>query len=220
MGEYLSQSDSTKNIVVYYGGGGEEKLLWNFRKGLETLGMKPASFPTIDLSKATRDSLRNMLSLVDRNNLILLSTNEVKMASLMRAMAKWSEDAYMVGYVPSGWKSFKNVEMDYFDAYRIHRPEMFHVDYEMLEVQYFVQQFRELYKTEPSTFAFRGYDLANHLIKNLSGIHEEGPAYLEKVIESGLQTNFHWKRVADGGLENAAPKMVDYTNYQLKIATD
>lgn len=220
MGEHLAQSDSTKNIVVYYGGGGEEKLLWSFRRGLEASGMKPASFPSIDLSESSRDSLRNMLSLVDRNNIVLLSSNEVKMASLMRAMAKWSEDAYIVAYVPSAWKSFKNVEMDYFDAYRIHRPEMFHVDYEQLEVQYFVQKFREVYKTEPSTFAFRGYDLANHLIKNLQGIHDEGPAYLERVVESGLQTNFHWKRVADGGLENAAPKIVDYTNYQLKIATD
>lgn len=220
IGEYLSQSDSTNNIVVYYGNSGEEKLLWNFRRGLESLGIKPASFPTIDMAKASRDSLRRMLSLVDRNNLILLSTNEVKMASLMRGMAKWSEDAYMVAYVPNAWKSFKNVEMDYFDAYRIHRPASFHVDYQSLEVQYFVKKFRDLYKTEPSTFAFRGYDLANHLIKNLSGIADLGPSYLESVIESGLQCNFRWKRVPNGGLENAAPKMLDYTNYQLKIASD
>lgn len=220
MGEYLSQSDSTNNIVVYYGGGGEEKLLWSFRQGLEATGMKPASFPTIDLSKSSKDSLRKMLSLVDRNNLILLSTDEVQMASLMRAMSKWSEDAYMVAYVPSAWESFKNVGMDYFDAYRIHRPEMFYVDYQNLEVQHFVQKFRKVYKTEPSTFAFRGYDLANHLLKNLSGIREDGPAYLLRVVETGLQSNFRWTRVANGGLENAAPKMVDYTNYQLKIATD
>lgn len=220
LGEYLSQSDSTNNIVVYYGGSGEEKMLWNFRKGLEASGMKPASFPTIDMSKASRDSLRRMLSLVDRNNLVLLSTNEVKMASFMRAMAKWSEDAYMVSYVPNAWKTFKNVEMDYFDAYRIHRPEMFHVEYKQAEVEHFIQKFRNIYKAEPSTFAFRGYDLANHLVKNLSGIKHEGLGYLESVVETGLQSNFRWKRLPDGGLENAAPKIVDYTDFQLKIATD
>ena len=182
--------------------------------------MKPAAFPTIDMSKATRDSLRRSLSLTDRNNVILLSTSEVKMASLLRAMTKWSEDAYIVGYAPNAWQGFKNVEMDYFDAFRVHLPTPFHVDYENLEVQYFVQKFRKTYMTEPSTFAFRGYDLGNHLIQNLSDVRALGLDYLQSVVESGFQSNFRWKRTPNGGLENASPKIVDYTNYQLKIASD
>jgi ABC-type branched-subunit amino acid transport system substrate-binding protein len=182
--------------------------------------MKPASFSTIDLTKSTRDSLRRMLSLVERNNVVLLTTNEVKVASLLRAMTNWTEDAYIVGYAPNAWQRFDNVEMDYFDVFRIHLPTPFHVDYGDVEVQYFVQKFRRKYQAEPSTFAFRGYDLANHLIQNLSEVRTNGLGFLELVSETGFQSNFRWKRTAAGGLENVAPKIVDYTDYQLKIATD
>ncbi|MCB9191599.1 MAG: LysM peptidoglycan-binding domain-containing protein [Flavobacteriales bacterium] len=220
LGEYMFQSDSTNNIIVHYGAAGEENLIWNFRKGLEASGMKPAHFPIVDLSKTTRDSLRLRLSLTRRNNVVLLSTNEVKMASLMRGMSNWVEDAYIVTYAPNAWQGFKNVEMDYFDMFRVHVPTPFHVDYNNLEVQYFVQKYRQVYNSEPSTFAFRGYDLAYHLIQNLADINANGLDFLQQVVETGLQSNFRWKRTANGGLENSAPKIVDYTNYELKIATD
>jgi LysM repeat protein len=220
LGQYLSQSDSTNNIVVYYGNSGEQDLLWQFRKGLEAGGVVPASFPTIDMANATRDSLRRKLSLVDRNNLILLSSDEVKMASLVRGMDKWIEYAYIVAFAPNSWQNFKNIEMDYLEKLRMHLPTPFHIDYDRLEVQYFVKRFRETFKTEPSTFAFRGYDLGMHLGKNLGGIKLNGPEYLESVQEQGLQSNFSWERLPNGGLENSAPYIVDYTDYQLKIATD
>jgi LysM repeat protein/ABC-type branched-subunit amino acid transport system substrate-binding protein len=220
LGEYLSQSDSTNNIIVHYGASGEESLLWNFRKGLEATGMKPAQFSVVDLSKTTRDSLRLRLSLTGRNNVVLLSTSEVKMASLLRAMSNWVEDAYIVSYAPNAWQGFKNVEMDYLDMFRVHLPTPFHVDYNDLEVQYFVRKYRKLYNNEPSTFAFRGYDLAYHLIQNLADINANGLDYLQQVVETGLQSNFRWKRTANGGLENSSPKIVDYTNYELKTATD
>jgi hypothetical protein len=59
-----------------------------------------------------------------------------------------------------------------------------------------------------------------HLGKNLGGIKLNGPEYLESVQEQGLQSNFSWERLPNGGLENSAPYIVDYTDYQLKIATD
>lgn len=220
MGKYLAQSDSTQNMILHYGAADEQGMLWRFRQGLEASGMKPANFTAANIYKSGRDSIRNVLSLTSRNNLIILSNNEARLASLLRNMTNWTEEAYIVGYAPNAWQMFKNVEMDYFDHFRIHVPTPFYVDYENLDVQLFVQKFRKIFNADPSTFAFRGYDLAMHLIPNLSGIMEDGPSYLESVEEKGLQNDFRWHRVPNGGLENAAPRMVDYTGYELKLATD
>jgi ABC-type branched-subunit amino acid transport system substrate-binding protein/LysM repeat protein len=220
MGRYLSQSDSTNNMILHYGAGDEQNLLWQFRQGLESGGKNPANFPAYDIYKTGSDSIRNRLSLTGRNNLVILSNNQVKLAGLIRKISKWTEDAYIVGFAPNSWAGFKNLEIDHFDELRIHMPAAFHIDYEKLEVEDFVQKFRDKFNGEPSSFAFRGYDVAMHFIKNLESIKSDGPEFMESVQETGFQSAFGWKRLTDGGFENTQVRMVDYTGLELKLATD
>ena len=220
LGKYLSQSDSTNNMVLHYGSPDEQKLLWKFRQGLESSGEKPFAFPAFDIYKAGSDSIRNRLSLSGRNNLVILSNNQIKLASLLRKLVGWSEDAYIVACAPANWQRFKNLEIDHFDQLRMHMPSEFHVNYEDLETQHFVQEFRLRYQGEPNTFAFRGYDVVSHFVKNMNGIKELGPQYMLAVEETGLQSSFGWKKLEQGGFENTRSRIVDYTGLQLKLATD
>lgn len=220
MGRYLSQSDSTTNMVLHYGATDEQKLLWRFRQGLEANGLQPVNFPAYDIYKTGSDSIKQRLSLQGRNNIVILSNNQVKLAGLIRMLTGWSEEAYIVGYAPSKWQRFKNLEIDHFDALRVHIPTAFHIDYEDEQVERFVQKFRLKYQGEPSTFAFRGYDLAMHFIRNMNAIKYLGPDYMLAVEETGLQSAFGWIQLPNGGYENTRPRMVDYTGLQLKLATD
>lgn len=220
MGQYLSQSDSTNNMILHYGAVDEQKLLWRFRQGLESNVTAGIGFPAYDINEAGMDSIRNKLSLTRRNNLIILSNNQVKLAGLIRKVSNWTEDAYIVGFAPNSWTGFKNLEIDHFDALRIHMPTAFFVDYTKLEVEEFVQKFRMKFNGEPNSFAFRGYDVAMHFIKNLDFMKAEGPEFMESVLETGLQSSFGWKQLPDGGFENTRAKMIDYTNLELKLATD
>ena len=70
-------------------------------------------------------------------------------------------------------------------------------------------KFRGLYNAEPTSFAFRGYDIAMHFIRNLDGIKEMGVQYMESVQESGIQSDFGWKQLPDGGFENTKARMID-----------
>lgn len=220
LGRYLAHSDSTQNMILHYNAPNELAMISRFRKGLETAGNHAAKFPDYNITAIGVDSIRNRLSLTRRNNLVILSNDQVKLAGLMRKMTSWTEDSYIVGYAPNSWQGYKNLEVDHFDDLRIHMPVPFHVDYDRLEVQYFVQKFRQKFNAEPSTFAFRGHDIAMHFIKNLSGIREDGPEYMESVEETGLQSVFGWKRVVDGGFENTRAQIVDYTGLQMKLAKD
>ena len=220
MGRYLSRSDSTNNLVLHYGAGDEQGLLWRFRQGLESTGKNPAKFPAYDMLKSGTDSIRYKLSATKRNNLIILSNNQVKLASLIRKISTWAEDASVVVYAPNSWTGFKNLEIDHFDDLRIHMPMPIYVDYEEVEIQEFVRNFRNKFNAEPSSFAFRGYDVAIHFIRNLDGIRAEGVDYMESVEETGFQSAFGWKRMADGGFENVRARMVDYTGLKLKLAVD
>jgi LysM repeat protein/ABC-type branched-subunit amino acid transport system substrate-binding protein len=219
LGRYLSQSDSTSNMVLHYGAADEQKLLWRFRQGLETSG-KAVNFPAYDIYKTGSDSIKQRLSIEGRNNLVILSNNQVKLAGLIKKLTGWSEEAYIVGYAPSKWQWFKNLEIDHFDNLRVHIPTAFHIDYENEQVQEFVQKFRLKYHGEPSTFGFRGYDLAMHFIRNMNGVKALGLDYMLTIEETGLQSAFGWTQLPNGGYENSRPCIVDYTGLQLKLATD
>ncbi len=220
LGRYLAASDSTNNMILHYGAPDEQKLLWRFRQGLDANGIQPADFPAYNIYTAGSDSIRNRLTLSGRNNLIVLSNNQVKLAGLMRKLVSWSEDAYIVGYGLPKWGRYKNLEVDHFDALRVHLPTAFHTSYEAVEVEEFVQEFRLRYNGEPNSFAFRGFDLAMHLVKHLKSVRTEGPEFMQAVQETGLQSSFGWKKLPDGGYENTRPRIVDYTGLQLKIAKD
>jgi hypothetical protein len=220
LGRYVSASDSTKNLILYYGSGDEQNLLWRFRQGLETAGIKPASFPSYNIYKTGTDSIRSFLSLTRRNNLVVLSNDQVKLSGLIRKISGWAEDASIVVFAPPTWPQLKNLEIDHFDDLRVHLPTAFFVDYKRLDVQEFVKLFRTKFGGEPSTFAFRGYDLGMHFIKNLKGIEENGVEHMNSVQERGLQSDFGWKQLPDGGFENVRSRVVDYTGLKLKLATD
>ncbi|MCF8463748.1 MAG: ABC transporter substrate-binding protein [Flavobacteriales bacterium] len=220
MGRYLSRSDSTNNLVLHYGAGEEQSLLWRFRQGLESAGNTPAKFPSYDMAKSGTDSLRTKLTRNKRNNLVILSNNQVKLAGLIRKISTWAEDMKIVVFAPNTWTGFKNLEIDHFDDLKIHMAVPFYVDYERVETQEFVLKFRNKFNAEPSSFAFRGYDVAMHFIRNLNGIKTQGAAYMESVEETGFQSVFGWKKLPDGGFENMRARMVDYSGLKLKLAKD
>lgn len=220
MARYLSQSDSTNNLILHYGAADEQSMIWRFKQGLEGVGYLPAKFPTYDLNKSGLDSLRYKLSPSKRNNLVILSNNQVRLAGLLRKLSGWAEDRRIVVFAPESWRQLKNLEVDHFDDLRIHMPVAMQVDYEQLEVQQFVLKFREKFNAEPSSFAFRGYDIAMHFVRNMDGIRKKGVDYMESVREKGFQTEFGWKRIPEGGFENSRCRMIDHTDLNVKLATD
>lgn len=220
MGRYLSRSDSTNNIILHYGAADEQAMIWRFKQGLEVGGSIPPKFPTYDLNRSGIDSLRSKLSSSKRNNIIILSNNQARLAGLLRKLSGWAEDRRIVVFTPESWRQLKNLEVDHFDDLRIHMPVAMQVNYDETEVQEFILKFREKFKAEPSSFALRGYDLAMHFIRNMDGIRKNGVGYMESVKEKGFQTEFSWKRLPEGGFENARCRMVDHTDLNLKLAVD
>jgi hypothetical protein len=59
-----------------------------------------------------------------------------------------------------------------------------------------------------------------HFLQNLAGLVQDGPDHMLNITDAGLQSDFRWVRTADGGYENAASRMVDFTDLDLKRATD
>jgi len=216
MGHYLSRLKGTNNLILHFGKSEQQLLLWRLRTGLEhdTLRAAP-SFPAFDVSNGLRDSIFHRLSPVQPNHIVVLSTEEAKVAKMVRTLAGWAKETDITVYAPSSWPRFRNVEVEHWDRLRLHVPDPFCIDYEDEVTERFIYAFRKRFSTEPSTFAYRGYDIGIHFLRALPGIRAEGPAYLQKIHDHGLQSDFKWARITDGGFENISPRIIDHTGLKL-----
>jgi len=213
LGRYLSKLKGTNNLILHYGKPEQQLLLWRLRSGLDANaeGQRP-SFPAIDISKGMRDSVFHRLSQSRPNHLVFLTSEESRVASLVRSLSSWSKDMDITVYGLSDWPKFRNVEADHWDRLNLHVPDAVAIDYADESTERFISDYRKLYGTEPNTFAFRGYDIGIHFLRALPGIRAEGIDHMLRVKDRGIQSDFDWKRQDGGGLENTVPRIVDYTD--------
>jgi LysM repeat protein/ABC-type branched-subunit amino acid transport system substrate-binding protein len=218
LGRFVSRLKGTNNLVLHYGKPDQQVLLWRFRGALraDADGQRP-SFPAVDISKGLRDSVAHRLSSTRPNHIVIITPDEAKVASIVRTISGWTKDKDITVYGMSDWPKFKNVEADHWDRMKLHVPDPFAIDYADPETEKFILAFRKRFGTEPNTFAYRGYDIGIHLLRALPGLRSEGVDYMLKVKDRGIQSDFDWKRLEGGGLENIAARIVDYSGLMMTL---
>lgn len=80
-------------------------------------------------------------------------------------------------------------------------------------------EYRALYGTEPTQFAFQGYDLAYFFIKEKAAF---GKRWVDDICRKGdahmMQTDLMFKRTENGGIVNSAVRRIVYgPDYSIKI---
>ena len=86
----------------------------------------------------------------------------------------------------------------------------YYIDYDSNLIKDFVLAYRALYKNEPASFAFSGYDTAYYFISMCA---QYGRQWYKKLPEnpgSGLQTDFMFGRTDAKGLVNTAVRRIRY----------
>jgi ABC-type branched-subunit amino acid transport system substrate-binding protein len=95
----------------------------------------------------------------------------------------------------------------------LHLVAPFFVDYEKEHVQNFVARFQQTYKSDPSQYAFQGYDTFYYFLQAMMqyGIHFE--QYLQRHQPPLLQTQyvFRYNGSYTNGLINTGSCLINYT---------
>ncbi|MCQ2142753.1 MAG: LysM peptidoglycan-binding domain-containing protein [Bacteroidales bacterium] len=116
----------------------------------------------------------------------------------------------VVLYAPSKIKSFDTIEVENFHNTNLHMSLTYDTDYSEARVKNFLMKYRALYNTEPSAYAFQGYDLGHYLITMCARYGDRFPEMMERERVSELQSSFLMVRKNEGGLLNSAVRRVTY----------
>ena len=126
----------------------------------------------------------------------------------------------VVMYAPSKVRTFDTIEGGAYHNVALHVSTTYYIDYGNADVKRFVQAYRALFRTEPTPFAFQGYDTARYFVSQVLRSGKDWTAFPAGEKSRGLHTDFLLVRDENGDLHNEAVRRIvfekDYTTTLLR----
>ena len=145
------------------------------------------------------------------NRVVVASESEAFMSDVVLNLGiMLGKDFDIVMYAPSKARTFDTIDGSAYHNLSMHICCSYHVDYSSAKVDRFVRAYRSLFHTEPSQFAFQGYDTATYFVNQVAAY---GPGW-KKMLESnrgtGLHTDFLFDSDPSGNNQNKAVRRIIY----------
>ena len=114
------------------------------------------------------------------NRFIIESESEAWVNDVVRNLNLLKKEAEIVLYSPSKIRTFETIEPEYFHNISLRVSLSYNINYEAEDVRQFIMKYRALFMTEPTQFAYQGYDLATYFIRI---VHKYGKDWESKLTE-------------------------------------
>lgn len=140
---------------------------------------------------------------------IVASESEAFTGDVVRNLSIMQGKGYdMVMYAPSKVRTFETIEGTAYHDAALHISTAYHVDYSDPLVERFVHAYRALFRTEPSQFAFQGYDTARYFVVRCIRYGKGWTNKLGTERSSGLHTDFLFMQDENGNSHNRAVRRI------------
>ena len=155
------------------------------------------------------------------NRVVVASESEAFIGDVVRNLGIMRGKGYdIVMYAPSKVRTFDTIEGSAYHDASLHICSSYFADYASPEVDRFVRSYRALFRTEPSQFAFQGYDTTRYFVIRCARYGDWWTRRLGSERSAGLHTDFLFDSDGNGNHHNVAVRRVvfrkDYTTVLYK----
>jgi LysM repeat protein len=167
----------------------------------------------------TDDSLHEFnrhASAVRENVVIALSDDNVFAMELVNKLNQVADtfSIKMIG-LPN-WKSFDNLFTENLLKMQMHHLVPGHINYNTLQTEQFIYNYRMRYNAEPGTYAYEGFDIGWYFLQALMRYGDGMLECLPNFYPQLSQSQFHFERNNEtSGLENTFWNIYRYQNHKL-----
>jgi LysM repeat protein len=206
----------TANIVMIYEDGKRDSVLVHNFKELFGEHLEDVTLFSHHIAFGTmRDSLPGLLS-EDKPNVVLVASNNEALVSDAAAnlyLLTFRNQYDIVLYGTERWRSFETIDLKYFHTLNLRLVVPFYIDYEKEAVMNFTEKFYERFHTNPSQYAFQGYDTFYYFLQAMMRFGNDFEQYLPQYNPSLLQTDYVFKYAGSysNGLVNVQSSLINYT---------
>ena len=120
------------------------------------------------------------------------------------------ENYVVVLYAPSRIRSFETIEVEHFHKTSMRVSLTYFINYNDQAVKDFLLKYRAIYNTEPTQFAFQGYDVASYFINLCYKYGKDWTKMLGDSSEAMLQSTFNFIKQGTGGYTNTGVRRIEY----------
>lgn len=171
--------------------------------------------------RAVPDSLAPVMVKNAVNRVVVASESEAFVGDVVRNLTIMLGRGFdVVMYAPSKVRNFDSIDGTALHDVSAHISTAYHVNYGSPEVDSFIHAYRALFRTEPSQFAFQGYDTACYFVQRVAAY---GSAWTNKLgleRNRGLHTDFLFESDDNDNRRNVAVRRIvyqpDYTTILLQ----
>ena len=200
--------------LFYESGGGEEELLSTTRQLLMQRNIPYREFSyKVAKDQDITGQLARLLLPYANNQVVVASSNEPFVSDLLRNLhlMQTMRQCPVTLFGNARWRNFENIDLNHYHRMNLHLSVPNYVDYEELNVKYFLSRYRALFRTEPSAYAYQGYDVGHYFLRAL---YTKGPSFdhcVESIYAQPLQSNFRFQKTNPyGGFTNTDTRIIRY----------
>lgn len=150
------------------------------------------------------------------NRVIIASESEAFVNDAVRNLNLTIHNKFdVVLYAPAKIRTFETIEIENFHNTNLHASLTYYIDYNDAEVKQFVKKYRALFNTEPTQFAFQGYDVAKYFIGLCA---KYGDGWMQHVEDAEmLQSTFDIKPSGNGYINEGIRRIVYGPEYSVRV---
>lgn len=208
--EELSETD--KVFMVSEKGARMNESVRTMKEVMDSSGIAftPFSYSILE-GRDVLEPLKGIMTQEGANRVFIASESEAFVNDVVRNLnLLLLENFEIVLYASSKIRSFDTIEVEHFHKTGMRVSLTYYIDYDDEDVRNFLLKYRALYNTEPTQFAFQGYDVAHYFISLCHKYGKRWPARLEDSEKEMLQSTFRCMKQGTGGYLNTGVRRIVY----------
>lgn len=201
-----------KVIVISEKGGRQTETVMQMKQSIDSSGLSynPFAYSILE-GRDVLAPLKSLMTPEGANRVIVASESEAFVNDVVRNLNLLIHQKYnVILYGASKIRSFDTIEVENFHNTNLHVSLTYYIDYDDPRVKNFLLKYRALFNTEPSQFAFQGYDIASYFFEMCAKYGERWPEMLDKEEKNMLQSTFRCIKASEGGFINQGVRRIVY----------
>ena len=214
--EYIGKRYKKENIVLLHNGLLKEKSSVEvFKEKAKPLLGKDSLVEVIFKTSGAK-GLQAKLSTTGNNIIFIPSNDQAFVTSLVNSLRIIKKDYQLTLFGMESWISFDNLDINTIQDLQLNIPSSGYVNFSSPSCLTMMKKYRSKFKTDPSKYAFQGYDCGLYFLQELMKAPKSFSEHLIAHPYTGLQNNFKLVETAvESGLENRAVFILQYKDFML-----
>lgn len=214
--DFIGKHYKKENIVLLHNGLLKEKSSVEvFKEKAKPLLGKDSLVEVIFKTSGAK-GLQAKLSTTGNNIIFIPSNDQAFVTSLVNSLRIIKKDYQITLFGMESWISFDNLDINTIQDLQLHIPSSGYVNFSAATCLSMMKKYRSKFKTDPSKYAFQGYDCGLYFLQELMKAPKSFSDQLIAHPYNGLQNNFKFVETAvESGLENRSVFILQYKDFTL-----